>query len=64
MKYAKVQLRIKVQSKDKLAKDVERVLASYKHLFSSLESIIQLHGMPAIGKVRQVRKQEEITSEV
>jgi len=56
MKNTKVQLHIKVQSKDKLTKDVERVHASYRHLFSSLESTIQRHGVPLIGEVRQVRK--------
>lgn len=40
MQNNKVQLRIKFQPKDKLAKDVERVLASYKHIFNGLESIM------------------------
>ena len=43
---------------------MERVLASYKHLFSVLELVIQLHGVPVIGEIGLVRKQEEITSEV
>lgn len=58
MKNIKVQLCIKVQSKYKPTKDVQRLLASYKHLFSSLELVIQLHGVPPIGEFGQVKKQE------
>jgi len=60
----RVQLRIKVQSREKLAKDAERALASYRQLFSSLESVIQLHGSPSIGEIGQLRNQEEINNEV
>lgn len=42
MQNTRVKIRIKVQSKDKLDKYVERVMASYRQLFSSLESMIQL----------------------
>lgn len=51
MQNTRVQLRIKVQSREKLVKDAERVLASYMKLFSNLESVIQLHGSPSIGKI-------------
>lgn len=60
----KFQLCIKIQSKEKLAKDVDRVITSYRHLFSSLESMIQLHGAPSLGEVGQVRKKDEISKEV
>lgn len=59
-----VQLRIKIQSKEKFTKDVERVLASQIRLFSGLESMIQLRGVPSIEEVEQVRKQEDISKEV
>jgi len=35
MQNTKVQLHIKIQYKDKLTKDVDMVLASYRHLFSA-----------------------------
>lgn len=61
---AKVQLRINIQSRDKLTKDVDWVLASYRYLFSSLESMIQIHLVPSIREVRQVRKHDDISKEV
>lgn len=64
MKNRKVQLFIKIQSKKKLDKDVERVSTSYRHLFSGVESMIQLHGVPSIRQVRKVRKQKAISMEV
>lgn len=56
----KVVVRIKVHSHDKLTKDVDKVLASYKHLLSGLESLIQVHKVPSIGSLGEVRSQEEI----
>jgi len=53
-----------VQSREKLVKYVERVLDSYRQLFNSLESVIQLHGSPSIGEIGQVKNQEEINNEV
>jgi len=40
------------------------VLASYRHLFCGLESIIEIHGVLSIGEIWQVRKQEDISQEV
>jgi len=56
MQNSKVQLCIKIHSKEKLAKYVDRALGSYKHLFNGLESMIEVHGVPSIGEVRHVRK--------
>ena len=64
MQNTRVQLRIKVQSREKLAKDAERVLASYRQLFSNLELVIQLYGPPSIGEIGHVKNQEEIKNEV
>lgn len=64
MKDTKVQLHIKIRSKEKLTKDVDRVLASYRHLFNGLKPMIQIHGVPSIEEVRQVRKQEDMSREV
>lgn len=37
MQNTMVQIHTKIQSKEKLTKDVERVLACYRHLFNGLE---------------------------
>lgn len=55
MQNTRVQLHVKVQSREKLAKDAERVLASYRQFSNSLESMIQLHGAPSIGEIRRVK---------
>lgn len=51
----KVAIRTKVHSHEKLAKDLEKVLTSCKHLLSGLESLIQVHKFPSIGSVVDVR---------
>lgn len=40
------------------------VLALYIHLFSGLDCMIQIHGVPSIREVKHVRKQEDISREV
>jgi len=52
MENTKVQLCIKIQSKENLMKDVDMVFISYRQMLSALESIIQLHGVPSMGEVR------------
>jgi len=64
MQNTKVQLRIKIQSKENLMKDVDTVFISYRQLLSDLESIIQIHGVPSKGEVRQMRNQDGISKEV
>lgn len=43
---------------------MDRVLASYKHLFNGLDSMIKIHGVLTIKEVGHVRKHEYISQEV
>ena len=53
----KVQFCIRIQSRDELAKDVDRVLASYNHIISGLESVVEVqYGFRSIKEVVKVRK--------
>jgi len=47
-----------------LAKYVNKVVPSYRHHFSGIESNIEIYGVSYIGEVRHVRKQEDISREV
>ena len=46
---AKVQIWIKMQSKDKLSKDLDKVMAAYEHLISGIDSMHILHHIPSLG---------------
>ena len=45
----KVQIRMKVQSKEKLFKDLEKVMTAYKHFISGIDSMAELHHIPSLG---------------
>ena len=49
MQDAKVQIRMKMQSKDKLSKDLDKVMAAYKHIISDIDSMHILHHIPLLG---------------
>lgn len=57
------ELYIKIQSKEKLAKDEDMVLVSYRYPFCILESMIEIHRVPSIEEVEHVRKWEDISRE-
>lgn len=40
---------MKVQSKEKLFKDLEKVMTAYEHLISGIDSMAELHHIPSIG---------------
>ena len=46
---AKVQIRMKMQSKDKLSKDLDKVMSAYEHLISDIDSMHNLHHIPSLG---------------
>ena len=46
---AKVQIRMKMQSKDKLSKDLDKVMAAYEHLISGIDSMHLLHHITSLG---------------
>ena len=45
----KVQLRMKVPSKENLLKDLEKVMTTYENLISGIESMARLHHIPSLG---------------
>ena len=45
----KVQIRMKVQSKEKLFKDLEKVMTAYEILISGIDSMAELHHIPSLG---------------
>lgn len=60
----KVHIHIKFQSWDKLARDVDMVLASYRRLLSGLEYVIEVHRVPSIVAIREMRRQEEVLHDI
>ena len=46
-------MRIEIQSKEKLTKDLEKVMSSYRHLSSGMESMAELHQIPPLGPLRK-----------
>ena len=40
---------MKMQSKDKLSKDLDKGMSSYDHLISSINSMHTLHHIPSLG---------------
>lgn len=49
----KADIKVNIQSWDKLRRDVDRSLASYKHLLSVLEYVIEVHRVPPSGKSKK-----------
>ena len=45
----KFQIWMKVQSKDKLVKDLEKVMFAYEHLISDIDSMDEVHHIPSLG---------------
>ena len=50
---AKVQICIKMQSKEKLSKDLEKVMAAYENLISGIDSMHELHHIPSLGALSE-----------
>ena len=40
---------MKVQSKEKLLKDLKKVMTAYEHLISDIDSMVELHHIPSLG---------------
>ena len=56
----KVQIRIKVQSKEKLIKDLEKLMSTYEHLISAIDSMAEVHHIPSLGALGEEKTWEEI----
>ena len=55
---------MRIQSRDKLAKDVEKVLSTYNHLLSGLDSMIEIHHTHTIRTLGATKGREEVLQEI
>ena len=60
----KVQIRMKVQSKEKLVKDLEKVMSAYEHLISGIDSMAEVHHNPSLGALGEERTWEEVAQDI
>lgn len=49
MEMDKVDFKIKMQLHEKLSRDLDKVMASYKTLYNALEYLFKVHKIPSIG---------------
>ena len=61
---AKVHIQIKMQSKDKLSKDLEKVMSAYEHLISGIDSMHILHHIPSLGTLDEGKTWEKVNQEI
>ena len=61
---AKVQIRMKMQSKDKLSKDLDKVMAAYEHLISGIDSMHILHHIPSLGALDEMKTWDQLDQEI
>ena len=61
---AKVQIRMKMQSKDKLSKDLDKVMAAYEHLINDIDSMHILHHIPSLGALDEGKAWEQVDQEI
>ena len=60
----KVQIRINVQSKEKLIKDLEKVMFAYEHLISGIDSMAEVHHIPSLGALGEEKTWEEVAKDI
>ena len=60
----KVQLRMAIQSKDKLSKDLDKVMSSYNHLISGIDSMHTLHHIPSLGALEEEKTWEQVHQDI
>ena len=61
---AKVQLRMVMQSGDKLSKDLDKVMSSYNHLISGIDSMHTLHHIPSLGALDEEKTWEQVDEDI
>ena len=54
----KVQICMKVQSKEKLFKDLETVMTTYENLISGIDSMTEMHHIPSLGTLGEEKTWE------
>ena len=60
----KVQIRMSMQSKDKLSKDLDKVVSAYNHLISGIDSMNALHHIPSLGALNETKGWEQVEQEI
>ena len=60
----KVQLHMAIQSKDKLSKDLDKVMSSYNHLISGIDSMHTLHHIPSLGALDEEKTWEQVDQDI
>ena len=60
----KVQIRIKVQSKEKLFKYLEKVMTAYENLISDIDSMAELHHIPSLSTLGKEKTWEQVNQEI
>ena len=51
---------MKLQSRDELAKDVDKVMTAYEHLISGIKSMAEVHHIPSMVTLTQKKAREEV----
>ena len=55
---------MKMQSKDKLSKDLDKVMSSYDHLISGINSMHTLHHIHSVGELDEGKTWEQVDQEI
>ena len=55
---------MKMQSKDKLYKDLDKVMSAYEHLINNIDSIYILHHIPLLGALDEEKTWEQVVQEI
>ena len=58
----KVQFRMKVQSKENLIKDMEKVMLPCEHFISGIDSMAEVHHIPSLGALGEEKTWEEVSN--
>ena len=53
-----------IQSKDKLSKDLDKVMSSYDHLISDIDSMHTLHHILSLGALDESKTWEQVDQEI
>ena len=55
---------MKVQSKEKLIKDLEKVMSAYEHFISGIDLMLEVHHIPSIGALGEEKAWEEVSNDL
>ena len=53
-----------MQTKDKLSKDLDKVMAAYEHLISGIDLMHILHHIPSLGALDEGKTWEQVDQEI